>query len=79
MAVVAINVGEMQVRAVVMLPELPVRAAAAEDEVGHRPDRARGLGDRRRARRRRDLLVLPQPPERREKISKVAGQVGTHC
>ena len=58
MAVAAINVGEMQVRVVVTLPAVPVRAAAAGDEVGHRPDRARRLGDPRRARRRRDLLVL---------------------
>ena len=77
-AVVAINVGEMQVHAAVMLPALPVRVVGAgmkwaTDRIG--PVAwvivavliGGGI-----------YWYCKQPPERREKISKVAGQIGTH-
>lgn len=78
MAVVAINVGEMQVHAVVMLPALPVRAAAAGMKwaTGRIGPVAWVIAG---------VLIgggiywyCKQPPERREKISTVAGQIGTH-
>ena len=78
MAVVAINFGEMQVRAVVLLPELPVRAAAATLKwatnrfgpvawlivVGIA---AGGI-----------YWYFRQPAERRDVISDIAGQIGSH-
>jgi hypothetical protein len=78
MAVVAINVGEMQVRAVVLLPELPVRVGAATmkwatGRIG--PAAWVMLG----------VIVAGgiywfcrQPPERRDRISTAAGQIGSH-
>ncbi len=78
MAVVAINVGEMQVRAVVMLPAVPVRAAGAAVKWAY--DRFGPvvwviLG----------VLIgggiywyRKQPQERRERIKQVAGEIGTH-
>jgi hypothetical protein len=78
MAVVAINVGEMQVRAVVLLSELPVRAAAATMKLATKrigPTAWVILG----------VIVAGgiywycrQPPEHRERITKVAGEIGSH-
>jgi len=78
MAMAAINVGEMQVRVVVTLPAIPVRAAAAG---------MKWATDRSGPVAWVVLFVLVgggiywyirQPPGRREKISTVTGQVGTH-
>ncbi len=78
MAVVAINVGEMQLQAVMMLPALPFRIAtagvkAATDRFG--PVTwvilaVVGVGG--------IIWYRRQPSERRERISKVAAQIGTH-
>jgi hypothetical protein len=77
MAVAAINVGDMQVRAVVMLPELPARAGGAAFKWTY--DRIGPLTW---------VLVAvlagggiywycKQPPERRKRIKQVAGEIGT--
>jgi hypothetical protein len=77
MAVVAINVGEMQVHAVVMLPAVPTRAAGAAFKWSH---------DRIGPATWVILAVLvgggiywycKQPQERRERIRQVAGEIGS--
>jgi hypothetical protein len=77
MAVVAINIGEVQLRAVMTLPALPVRAADATMKWA--TDRIGPLA----------WVILgaiiagsvywycKQPPERRDKIKQVAGEIGT--
>jgi hypothetical protein len=78
MAVVAISVGEMQVHAVVMVPALPARLAAAGFKwASERIGPAAWV-----------ILLLAgaggvywyrkQPPERRERIKEVAGGICTH-
>jgi len=59
-------------------PGRPGQGRGRRDEMGGRPDRASRLGDRRRADRRRDLLVLQAVAGRRDRIRKVAGEIGTH-
>jgi hypothetical protein len=78
MAVAAINIGEMQVQAIVMIPAAPVRAAGAavkwaSDRFG--PVAWMILG----------VLIgggiywyRKQPPKRREQVKQVAGEIGTH-
>ena len=78
MAVVAINVGEMQVRAVVLLPELPVRAAAATikwatSRIG--PVAWLILGVMATG---GIYWYCQQPAERRDRINNVTGQIGSH-
>lgn len=78
MAVIAINIGEMQVHAVLVVPALPVRLAAAGVKWA-----AQQIGPAAWV-----ILVLgvadgiywycKQPPERRERIKEVAGGVATH-
>jgi hypothetical protein len=78
MAVLAINIGEVHLRAVILLPELPLRAAGAAmdwatEKIG--PWAWVILG-----------VVIAggiywyskQPPERRDQIKTTAGQVATH-
>ena len=78
MAVAAINIGEMQVQAVVMIPAAPVMAAGAaikwaSDRFG--PVAWVILG----------VLIgggiywyRKQPPERRERVKQVVGEIGAH-
>jgi len=78
MAVAAINIGEMQVQAIVMIPAAPVMAAGAavkwaSDRFG--PVAWVILG----------VLIgggiywyRKQPPQRREQVKQVAGEIGTH-
>lgn len=78
MAVVAINIGEMQVQAAVMLPAAPVRAAGAA--VKWASDRIGPV----------TWVILAvvigggiywyhkQPPGRRDRIKQLAGEIGTH-
>lgn len=78
MAVVAISIGDLQVRAAVMVPALPFRAAAAgmrwaTGRIGPwawvivAVAAAGGF-----------YWFCQQPPERRERITEVAGQVSSH-
>jgi hypothetical protein len=77
MAVVAINVGEMRVHAAMMVPALPARAVGATFKWSHQrigPVTWVILG----------VLIgggiywyRKQPPERRERIKQVAGEIGT--
>lgn len=78
MAVVAVNAGEMQLQAAVMVPAIPVRAAAgvmrsAYGRIGPAAwviaGAVAGAGI---------WWYCKQPPERRERIRTAAGQVGTH-
>jgi hypothetical protein len=78
MAVVAINIGEMQVHAVVTLPALPFRGADAgmkwaTDRIGPWAWVILGVIAAGGV-----FWYRKQPPERREKIKNVAGQIGTH-
>jgi hypothetical protein len=78
MAVAAINIGEMQVRAIVMIPAAPVMAVGttvkwASDRFG--PVSWVILG----------VLIgggiywyRKQPTERRERVKQIAGEIGTH-
>lgn len=78
MAVVAINIGEVQLHAAIMVPALPFRLAGATmkwatGKIGNYAWVILGL------------VVLGsvfwyfnQPPERRDTVKKVAGSVGTH-
>jgi hypothetical protein len=78
MAVAAINIGEMQVQVIVMIPAAPTMAAGAvvkwaSDRFG--PVAWVILG----------VLIgggfywyRKQPPERRERVKQVAGEIGTH-
>lgn len=78
MALIAINIGEIQVHAVLVVPALPIRLAAvgikwATERIGP----AAWV-----------ILILAaaggiywyhkQPPERRERIKEIAGDIGTH-
>jgi hypothetical protein len=78
MAVIAINIGEMQVHAVLVVPALPIRLAAAGVKwATERIGPAAWV-----------ILILAaaggiywyrkQPPERRERIKEIAGDIGTH-
>jgi hypothetical protein len=78
LAVVEINVGQMRVQAIVMIPTLPVRAVGAaakwaSERIGSTAWVIFGLlvaGG--------IYLYFNQPQERRERIKKVAGEIGTH-
>ena len=78
MAVAAINVGEMQIQAVLTIPAIPARAAAgtmkwATGRIGPAAWVVAGVlagGG--------IYWYCKQPPERRERIRKTAGQIGTH-
>jgi hypothetical protein len=78
MAVIAINIGEMQVQAVLMVPALPIRLAAdgvkwASERIGPAAwvilllAAAGGI-----------YWYRKQPPGRRERIKEIAGEIGTH-
>jgi len=78
MAVVAINVGEMQIQAVVTVPAIPAWAAAeamkwATDRIGPAAWVIAGVLTGGGI-----YWYCKQPPERRERIRKAAGEVGTH-
>ncbi len=78
MAVLAINVGEVQLQAVIWLPALPFRIAGAT--MGWATEKIGGwawviLGV---ATAGGIYWYTKQPPERREQIKTVAGQVATH-
>jgi hypothetical protein len=78
MAVVAINIGEMQVQAVVTLPALPFRAVGAgmkwaTDRIGPWAWVILGVISAGGV-----FWYCKQPPGRRKKINKVAGQIGAH-
>src|SRR6266436_1993208 len=78
MAVLAVNIGEVQLQAVIMLPELPLRAAGAAmewatEKIG--PWAWLTLG----------VVVAggiywycKQPPDSRDRIKTTTGQVATH-
>lgn len=78
MAMAAINIGEMQVRVIVMIPAAPAMAVGAT---------AKWASDRFGPAAWVILGVLigggfywyrKQPPERRERVRQVAGEIGTH-
>ena len=78
MAVVAVNAGEMQLQAAVMIPAIPVRAAAgmmrsAYGRIGPAAWVIAGVMAGAGI-----WWYRQQPPERRERIRTSAGQVGTH-
>ena len=79
MAVLAINVGEVQSACSHRGPGPPLPRRGCRHELGHREVRPRRLGDPL------GLVVaggiywyFKQPPERRDTIKKVAGSMGTH-